>query len=490
MQTQTKLKLYFSDYFELSKNTLDDYGAFNISLIADLPLFIDPFLLFQSEKPEYQALHNAIIQYLKYLRDLSLRQTIDYGRLKSLFYFSEVKQTYLGYTYTGNRGHGLGSRFARALNTNLSSIFKSFGKETITRGIHLEKLCLISAGVGRDTISDFVTNLIKEYLLKYTQEFADANIQDKFKARFTLPRVKFNYQLGIWTSETFTLPVFRDDYVILTPKDMLTRHENWISRAEYLADFRTIVEAAPDEQLRSDLDSYIVRRLSEKPTLEEIQSAYEDFTRLHPELIDYFILFKENNGDKAVKRSAIYVSESDLFFVQQFGSLAQFLVTNTLFYQTGLKTKHETYKRIMFLKEAIEDKGCWKIFYNKDKPITREEDLHVLFRLVWYGTALDVSREVNNGIGPADFKVSYGYKDKTLVEFKLANNTHLKTQLQTQLELYKKASDAGHGYKVVVYFNENQLARVKAILEDLQMEHDPSIILIDARPRLSASKAR
>ena len=120
------LKLYFSDYFEIPKDYLDQYGAFDISLVADLPLFIDPFLLFRSEKPEYQALHHDIIHYLQYLRDISLYETIDHGRLKSLFYFSEIKQNYLGFTYIGNKGHGLGHRFARALNTNLSNIFSSF----------------------------------------------------------------------------------------------------------------------------------------------------------------------------------------------------------------------------------------------------------------------------------------------------------------------------------------------------------------------------
>ena len=489
METELALKLYFSDYFELPINTLDDHGAFNISLVADLPLFIDPFLLFQSKKPEYQALHRDIILYLEYLRDLSVQQTIEQGRLRSLFYFSEVKQNYLGFTYMGNRGRGLGYIFARALNTNLSSIFRSFGKETITRGIHLEKLCLISKGVGRDTISDFVTNLIKEYLLNYTQEFAMANMDDKFTARVKVPRVKFNPELGIWTPDTFTLPVFQGDYVILTPKDMLTRYENWISRADYLTDFFTIIEASPSEQLRADLNSYFLKVLSKKPTWQEIQHAIEGFTGLHPELIDCFILSKEDNGDQAIKRSANYVSQSERLFIQKSGSFAQFLFESTPFYQTGFETKRETYERIMYLKNAIENRGCWTIFYDDGKPITREQDIHVLFKLVWYGTVLDVSHEVNNGVGPADFKISYGQKDKTLVEFKLAKNTRLRTQLTTQLEFYKKASEAEHGYKVIIYFDDKELRRVNEILKDLNMEHDPNIILIDARPKVSASKA-
>ena len=55
-------------------------------------------------------------------------------------------------------------------------------------------------------------------------------------------------------------------------------------------------------------------------------------------------------------------------------------------------------------------------------------------------TEYDVNREVNNGRGPVDFKVSKGSKDTTLVEFKLASNTKLKKNLENQVEIYKKAN--------------------------------------------------
>ena len=80
-----------------------------------------------------------------------------------------------------------------------------------------------------------------------------------------------------------------------------------------------------------------------------------------------------------------------------------------------------------------------------------------MFRLVWLGTTLDVGREANDGRGPVDFKISYGLKDKTLVEFKLASNSHLADNLQTQLDLYNKASDAEAGYKVICYFSAENI---------------------------------
>jgi hypothetical protein len=57
-------KILFSNFYGIDRNIIDEYGAFNISLISDLPLFIDPSLLFHSEKEEYKDLHLSIIKYL------------------------------------------------------------------------------------------------------------------------------------------------------------------------------------------------------------------------------------------------------------------------------------------------------------------------------------------------------------------------------------------------------------------------------------------
>ncbi len=36
----TATPIYFSDFFDVSTEALEEYGAFNVSLINDLPLFI------------------------------------------------------------------------------------------------------------------------------------------------------------------------------------------------------------------------------------------------------------------------------------------------------------------------------------------------------------------------------------------------------------------------------------------------------------------
>ncbi|MGU9546368.1 hypothetical protein, partial [Bacillus cereus] len=77
--------VYFSDFFNIDPRVVEDYGAFDVSLINDFPLFIDPFLLFNSSKEEYQELHKGIIKYLKFLRDKAKARKISEGLLKAWF---------------------------------------------------------------------------------------------------------------------------------------------------------------------------------------------------------------------------------------------------------------------------------------------------------------------------------------------------------------------------------------------------------------------
>lgn len=170
------MKIYFSDFFDVSPRAIERHGAFNISLLSDLPLFIDPFLLFNSRKRKYRHLHDEIIRYLRFLREKSVAGEVNDGLLRAWYRFPEVGQTWLGFTQEGNRGSGLGDFFAQALHENLAQIFSNFGRETITKASHLEKLCLIKERVGRDNISDFTTNLIHGFLLDYTQQFAIKHI--------------------------------------------------------------------------------------------------------------------------------------------------------------------------------------------------------------------------------------------------------------------------------------------------------------------------
>ena len=475
--------IFFTDWFDVEPLVLEDYGAFNISLINDLPLFIDPFLLFNSEEPVYQELHESIIQYMRFLKDVSINEAVSEPLMLEWFAFREVKQTWLGFSKVGNDGTGLGRDFAVSLLKNLKNVFQDFGDERVTKGSHLEKLCLLKGGVGRDNISDFTTNLIKLFLAGYTEEFALNNLNDDQRRRVTLRKVSFNYDTRSWRSGTFVLPYIDDDFVLLTPRDILTKDEAWINRSELLDSFPDIAESLPDATLRAQVDDYLRRTIptDEKATKKEVKEAIAKVAERFPQVLDFYIREKEENGDRAVSVADQNVREVEAIFVNN----VQTLVANYLgpggFYNTSGTTGSEALERVMFLKDVVENKGGHKIFYVDGSPIQREEDLHILYRLVWFATPSDVTREANDGRGPADFKISRGASDKTIVEFKLAKNTQLKRNLEKQCAIYEKASDATHpSVKVIFFFTEQQLERVLKILKELKMENDPNIVLIDA----------
>lgn len=246
--------------------------------------------------------------------------------------------------------------------------------------------------------------------------------------------------------------------------------------------FEDIPDAIENVALRAQINNYFYSKLPDdpEPTKGDYQKAIEETLRQYPQMIDYYIKLKEEDGDQAVAVSDSKVADSHFLYIKQFGNFA-YLLSQTAFYKVPGNTKNETREKILFFKDVVENKGGHHIFYVNGKAVLKESDVHILFRLTWHCTSSDVSREVNDGRGPADFKISRGATDKTLVEFKLARNTQLKRNLQKQLDIYKKASDADVGYKVIIYFTEDELVRVEKILRVLEMDKDPNIFLVDAR---------
>ncbi|AYN19434.1 hypothetical protein [Alcaligenes aquatilis] len=476
----TSPAIYFTDFFNVDEQSLENYGALNISLINDLPLFIDPFLLFDSEDATHKALHEDIINYVKYLRDISVRSELTKAQSESLFKFSEVRQNWLGYSQTGNRGSGLGNDFAVALHKNLRSILKDFGSETLTRGSHLEKVCLLGSGVGKDHLSDFTTNLIKHYLLDYTQEFAQNYLSPHQRRIVAVDRVNFDYKSERWKGARYELPYVNNDYVILTPKSILTKDESWINRSELLNKFEDIYNSVSDEILRSQVNDYFLRRLSEDATKEEEREAAASTLERFPQLLDHYIRLKEENASEAHKFSKDKVLETERQFITQVQELVVRYLAGSSFYSQG-NSFQEALKRISYLKDVIENQDGYRFFYVKGEPIKREADLQLMYRLTWYAdSGFDVNREVNNGRGPVDYKISRGSSDKTLVEFKLASNSKLKQNLKHQVGVYEAANNTSSSIKVILYFSDSELIRTQDILNELGLLGSPDIVLIDA----------
>jgi len=501
---ETNPRLTFSNYFGINKKTLDKEGLFNVSLISDLPLFIDPFHLFYSDDEEYQRLHEEIIKYLVFLREQSIEnqgKEPTKGVIDAYYKFPEISQNWLGFTFLGNKGHGLGRKFALALNQNFFNLFRDFGIKTEAR--HFEKLALVAKKVGRDTISDFTTNLIVGFLAKKTEDFASKYIDPAKTQKFTIKKSSFDYSKKVWVPKTFMLPTCNGDYVLLTPKDLLTKNNTWINKKDFVDNFSEIPLATPDNALREQLSSYFNKKLDEyaertidRKTNKEVLSITEK-TRTKaswatadafPETIDIYIMWKERHGNEAQEKSWKLVTETESFLENQFNNFAKIVDIN----REKPNSYKEAYERAIYFKFCIEKKDVYINCYNDDGTPASEDWIQRMFWLCWYGTKSILNRDPNNGLGKPDFSASQGRGDNTLIEFKLAKSSSLESNLENQLKKYKETNEAKEGIWVIIFFTSAEHQKVLEILKEHNLENDKNYILVDARKdnKIPASKIK
>ena len=359
---------------------------------------------------------------------------------------------------------------------------------------HLEKVCLVKDGVGRDNISDFTTNLIKDFLCSFTQDFAQKHLPASATRTVAVAKAVFNYETHSWEPRSYGLPWANGDYVILTPRDMLTRDHNWINRDDLVGHFDALPPSIPDIELRAQVESYfrsvLARPKNREPNKKERDEAAARTVLQFPVLLDYYIRRKEQNADDATNISAERVHGTEQVYVVQVRDIQRKLAGESDFYRIIGNTYEEAHARLTYLKEVIENKGGHRLFYDNGRPIEREKDFRYSIELVWFGSPSDVGTEANDGRGPVDFKISRGANDKTLVEMKLAKNSKLEQNLQKQVEIYKMASDAKNAIKVIIYFTHAEKQRAEGILDKLHLLGHKDIILIDARDDNKPSGSR
>lgn len=485
----TNFKLLFSDYFNIDQSVVDNYGALNICLAADMPLFIDPFLLFASQDEEYQKLHKTLINHILLLKDIAITDK-ENAENNSIFRFPEVKQNWLGLSKFGNSGRGLGKDFAKKIVRSFNGYYSSFGEEKISAETHIEKLTILNPGIGSDFISDFTTNLILDYLLEYTQIFALKYLSKDQVQEFSVPSI-FNQQFNRWMPKKYVLPYLyledRGDFIILTPLDILTKDEAAINNSEFYSNFLKVANSIKNVDLRNSINAYFRSQLPKKPTQKDKKEAVIKTASRYPEIVDYYIKSKEDNKENVSKLTKERIQSPTSDFIEGLSSLGDVLINKSDFYKILPTTYEESLKRVLFLKDVIENNDGYKTFYKDGIAIANEDVIQRIFRLTWYATPFDVNAEVNNGRGPADYKVSYGSEDSTIVEFKLGKSSSLKRNLEFQTDIYKKASKSAKDIKVILCYTVGEIKSVEKVLQRLQLVDQENIIIIDASPKKSAS---
>ena len=145
---------------------------------------------------------------------------------------------------------------------------------------------------------------------------------------------------------------------------------------------------------------------------------------------------------------------------------------------------------LKIFRNYVENNGGWQLLWNDNGIAKRESAAQRLFLgiIMQYCRAnnIDISKEVNIGRGPVDFKVSQGYKFRALIELKLAKNGKFWSGLKKQLTKYLEAEDIQVGFFVVIIYTEKDLEKLKNIQETVAeineaTNYSISVFSIDAR---------
>ena len=320
-----------------------------------------------------------------------------------------------------------------------------------------------------------------QILLEFTHTFTLLHVAPDDQDRYSVPKVSFNYGTRTWGPAVYSLPRFENDYVILTPMDILTKDDTWISRSDMISQFRDVAESMANDQLRAHLNEYLARVLPETPKPKEYREAVARAVLHYPEFIDYYIQTKEEKAEEASSEAQERTELVRRVFVENASRLSRLVAQDLHEAVEPASSYGEALERVHYLKHVIEDNDGYRLFYVGNTPMRREKDLQTLFRLTWFKTIYDLNSEVNNGRGPVDYKISYGFADKSLVEFKLASNPKLRQNLENQVAVYKTANATKKAIKVILYFTKEDLDRVSQIIQEIDVEDEEAIVLIDAR---------
>lgn len=194
-------------------------------LDEDIPLYVDPFLMWRSPSQQDMALHTSLVGAFNYLGQLSLSGKQDEAA-SALIAASECDEVGLG-----SSGKRRGARIGRAKALEVLGLFRHIPRYATQGVAHLEEIQFFVEGISKDRISDFACSFLKSFLIDFTI--------DQCK-RYGIPLESKSIQ-NVWDpkSRQFvnvnallpTSPVDNQP-LLLVPKRWL-RHMPWINYEEY-----------------------------------------------------------------------------------------------------------------------------------------------------------------------------------------------------------------------------------------------------------------
>lgn len=191
----------------------------------DIPLYVDPFLIWRSPSQQDMALHGALLTGFNHLGQIALNGG-ENEAIDALIAASECDEVGLGSSRTRQ-----GKRIGRAKAEEILAIFRRIPRYA-THGLsHIEELQFFVEGISKDRISDFACSFLKSFLIDFTIDQCNRlgiPMQPK-----TVPNV-WDPRSRSFIAVATNLPIDPTDDrpLLLVPKRWL-RFVPWISYEEY-----------------------------------------------------------------------------------------------------------------------------------------------------------------------------------------------------------------------------------------------------------------
>jgi len=131
-------------------------------LDEDIPLYIDPFLLWKSPSLQDNALHTSLINSFNFLGHEFLKGR-EANAVQMLETISECNEVGLG-----NAKNRVGKRIGAKLAGEILGLFKQIPQINSAGFVHFEEIQLLVNNVAKDRVSDITASLIKSFLIDFT----------------------------------------------------------------------------------------------------------------------------------------------------------------------------------------------------------------------------------------------------------------------------------------------------------------------------------
>lgn len=284
----------FSEAFGLGR----PQGALDfvdVSTAYDTKVFVDPYAIEIKQNALAAECSDYIRSYFGEVLD-SLREG-DTARAQHLTeHLSEPQDTFIGVSQFKPQGRGVGREQADHL---LRALKRSRAFETGLLA-DLSEAELMVEGIGRDKISDLTTNVIREKLIRYTQQQCELHGIDLGEDEYSSGYM-WDPSIG-WKQEYVARPIVQGLPVLLIPKhfvrlnlslnsqEFYNHHMLNFLQAEYLSAGSALVQV-----FRKSRRKYVTKKsLKERHPL--VKDDLVTFIQEHPQIFETYKNLKGAEG--------------------------------------------------------------------------------------------------------------------------------------------------------------------------------------------------